>query len=167
MRLPDFASAASSTSHRVPRPCASNASRDFGLREERDVARDFPHRPDGDAERGGERREAIAVRVPRERRHREIELGRPSRSRPRGARSPSAASVPDAPPSWSTSALASARVDVARARGRARHIQPAALSPKVVGVACCIQVRPAITVVACARASAAARIARRARARRE
>jgi hypothetical protein len=44
------------------------------LREQRDVARDLPHRAGRDTERTRERREAIPIRVPRELGHREREL---------------------------------------------------------------------------------------------
>ena len=68
---------------------------------------------------------------------------------------PSDASVPDAPPSWSTSASASAACSRPRARSSA-SAQPAALRPKVTGVACCSQVRPAMVAPAWRRAWAAA-----------
>ena len=68
---------------------------------------------------------------------------------------PSDARVPDAPPSCSTSASSSAACSRRRARSSAAA-QPAALRPKVTGVACCSQVRPAMVAPAWRRAWAAA-----------
>ena len=72
-----------------------------------------------------------------------------------GPSSPSAANVPAAPPSWAARAPSASRRDAPAASSAA--IQPAALRPNVTGTACCSSVRPAIGVVRCSRASAAAR----------
>ena len=75
--------------------------------------------------------------------------------------SPSAAKLPAAPPNCS----ARTRGFNCRNRTRCRSMalnQPATLRPKVTGSACCINVRPAITVRFCASASAASDPASRA-----
>ena len=130
---------------------------DFGLREQREVARDLAaarRRP-----RRARRRAAAADRGGRA--TADPGTGKPEargqqRSATRGPSSPSAASVPDAPPNCRT-----------HARRRARHRErprwrssasshPAAFSPKVIGVACCSQVRPAMTLSMCGAHGAAA-----------
>ena len=73
-------------------------------------------------------------------------------SRPRSAR---AAIVPAAPPNCTASRVCATRVSSDRASTMAMS-QPAALSPKVVGSACCSSVRAAMMVVRCRSASVAA-----------
>ena len=72
----------------------------------------------------------------------------PSPRRPAGPDSPSAASVPAAPPNWITSASSQASSRRRQLRAIAA-VQPATFRPNVIGVAGCSSVRPSITVAAC------------------
>ena len=75
--------------------------------------------------------------------------GRPGRPRGRARSSPPC--VPAAPPTWTANAARA--VSTASAASRTPASQPDALSPKEIGTACCVRVRPAITVVRCSSAS--------------
>ena len=127
---------------------------DLGLREQRDVARDLPiapvATPSAHASVAG--RSRVECHGASGTARASSEAMARATSMPR---SPNAASVPEAPPSWSTRARSRASRTPALTRSSA-DIQPAALSPNVIGVACCSHVRPTMTVFAWRVASAAA-----------
>ena len=110
----------------------------------------FAIAPQAMPERGGELADPGALGVPRQHGLGEPELARRSAPAPPA---PRPSSVPAGPPSC---AAGRNGVEPRRRPRRAPRIQPAALSPNVVGTACWSSVRPIIGVARCSRASRAA-----------
>ena len=118
---------------------------DLGLRQQRHVARRLADRARGHAQRRRQLGDALARAVPGQERHRQPQLlaeeadhRRPGRAQ-RRQRARRAAEL-----DRELRAPRSRRAAPPRRRGPTS--QPAALSPKVIGSACCSSVRPAISV---------------------
>ena len=134
---------------------------DLGLGQQHDVDGDRRDHPRRRAEHAGEVRDREADGVPGRRGVGEAQLGRrtPSAARHRSRRWRRACP----PPRRTAPAGRPPPRPAAAARRRARRASPAAFSPKVVGSACCIRVRPMTTSsrwAAARRAAASAAAAR-------
>ena len=115
-----------------PRPGRRGLERfaDLGLRQQRDIARDLAERADEQPERRRDLGDAVAVRVPGQVGQREARAPRPARRRRRAPCSPSAASVPAAPPNCSTATRGAQRVDARAMPLDGARARPAAFRPE-------------------------------------